>query len=277
VPVALTDPRLITSWSSLRARGMSADRIRAQLDAQRWRRWGRGIAMHNGPLSREQRWSVARVHGGPQALLTGFTAAEAVGLRGWHRDEIDLLLPRGARLSGRSPVAVRGHRVRDWDSVRRNGARGAVHYRADALLVAAGTFEAARPACGLLAAAVQQRVVTATQLSESLERALRVRHRAALRAAVADISQGSQALSEIDFVRLCRRFRLPAPQQQRLRTEPGGRRRYLDASWRRADGRFVVVEVDGALHLDQERWWDDQARQNQIVLDGAIVLRAFGV
>jgi very-short-patch-repair endonuclease len=35
----------------------------------------------------------------------------------------------------------------------------------------------------------------------------------------------------------------------------------------------VVVEVDGALHLDQQRRWDDQHRQNEIVLSDAIVLR----
>jgi very-short-patch-repair endonuclease len=88
-----------------------------------------------------------------------------------------------------------------------------------------------------------------------------------------DISQGADALSEIDFARLCRRHGLPAPQRQAVRRERSGRRRYLDASWRRRDGRLVVAEVDGALHLDQRRWWDDQARQNELVLADAVVLR----
>jgi very-short-patch-repair endonuclease len=34
-----------------------------------------------------------------------------------------------------------------------------------------------------------------------------------------------------------------------------------------------VVEIDGALHLAQSRWWEDQLRQNEIVLSGALVLR----
>jgi very-short-patch-repair endonuclease len=81
-------------------------------------------------------------------------------------------------------------------------------------------------------------------------------------------------LSEIDFVSLCRRYRLPPPQQQTLRHDSNGRRRYLDATWRRRDGRLVVVEVDGAVHLDQRRWWEDQLRQNEVTLgDDAIVLR----
>ena len=80
-------------------------------------------------------------------------------------------------------------------------------------------------------------------------------------------------MSEIDFVRLCRRHGLPEPMRQAVRVEPSGRRRYLDASWRRRDGRLVVVEVDGALHLAPKRWWDDQLRQNELALAGALVLR----
>src|SRR5699024_2097586 len=105
------------------------------------------------------------------------------------------------------------------------------------------------PACGLLAAAVQQRRCEPSALRAALGRATRTRHRRILLAAVADIEGGSEALSEIDFVRLCRRHGLPRPIQQRVRREPSGRRRYLDASWRRADGRLVVAEVDGAMHL----------------------------
>jgi hypothetical protein len=100
-----------------------------------------------------------------------------------------------------------------------------------------------------------------------------LRHRASLLVAVRDIAQGSHALSEIDFVRLCRRHNLPAPTRQALRVEPTGRRRYLDAEWRLPDGRTVAVEVDGALHRTPQRWYDDQLRQNEVVIGGTIVLR----
>jgi hypothetical protein len=147
------------------------------------------------------------------------------------------------------------------------------HAVEQALLVAASTFPAPRPACGLIAAAVQQRVVSAGAVIDALAVAVRQRHRRVLRAAAYDIAQGSNALSEIDFMALCRRFRLPPPIQQAVRREPSGRRRYLDASWRRDDGRLIVVEVDGALHLSQRRWWDDQLRQNELALSNALVLR----
>jgi hypothetical protein len=88
-----------------------------------------------------------------------------------------------------------------------------------------------------------------------------------------DIGQGAHALSEIDFARLCRRHGLPEPCRQAVRRDSNGRRRYLDAKWRRSDGRDVVAEVDGALHLIARRWWDDQLRQNELVLVGDLVLR----
>jgi hypothetical protein len=266
------DPRSIVTWTQLRRAGWTPAAIRAQLDAGRWRRWGHAIALHNGPLTPEQRWHVARIHGGPKALLTGFTAAESYGLRGWERHEVDLLVPLGARRLTTSPVPIRLHRVRDWSRVRRDRS-GPIHVRPQALVVAAASFAQPRPACGLLAAAVQQGIASVDGLNAAIEQATRARHRAQLLAAMADIGQGSQALSEIDFVRLCRRFGLPPPAQQVVRPEPDGRRRYLDASWRRRDGRLVVVEIDGALHLSQRRWWDDQARQNELVLGDAIVLR----
>ena len=82
---------------------------------------------------------------------------------------------------------------------------------------------------------MQQRKATPDVLNEALGRASRARHRRILLAAVTDIAGGSDALSEIDFVRLCRRYRLPAPAQQTVRRDSSGRRRYLDATWRRND------------------------------------------
>jgi len=261
----LSLPTTVTTWSRLLARGVSPARIRAQLAAGRWRRWGYAIVLHNGPLTKVERWYVARAHCGPGAVLTAFTATEAYGLRGWERDDVHVLARRAAHGSPRSPVPVRIHRVKDWTTARRHP-RCAVQVLHQSLCVAAATFDSPRPACGLFAAAVQQRLTTATRLATTLEHRPRQRHRAALLAAVHDIGQGSQALSEIDFVRLCRRFGLPEPFQQKVRREPSGKRRYLDAYWRRADGRLVVVEVDGAFHLGVDRWWDDQLRQNVITL-----------
>jgi hypothetical protein len=148
-----------------------------------------------------------------------------------------------------------------------------LHRLAPALVLAASSFKTTRPACGLLAAAVQQRLTTGGELTTAVLAASRTRHRASLLAALTDIAQGAQALSEIDFVRLCRRYRLPEPLRQAVRIEPNGRRRYLDVEWRLPDGRIVAAEVDGALHLTPQRWYDDQLRQNEMVIGGTLVLR----
>jgi hypothetical protein len=106
-----------------------------------------------------------------------------------------------------------------------------------------------------------------------VQRHSRVRHHAALKLAVADIAQGAEALSEIDFVGLCRRSGLPVPTLQAVRIDGSGRRRYVDAEWTSRSGRRVVAEVDGALHLAPRRWWNDQLRQNELMLTGDLVLR----
>ena len=229
------------------------------------------MVLHGGPLTQEERRDVALVNCGDRALLTAFTAAELHGLRGWERPTIHLLLPAGARV--RSVAApVRLHYAGDWARVDSHPGQR-LHRCAAALVVAASTFADPRPACGILAAGVQQRLVTANQVRAALEQAPRARHRRFMGAAIDDIAQGAHAMSEIDLVRLCRRAGLPAPTRQALRVEPSGRRRYLDAEWTRADGRRVVVEVDGALHLSPRNWWDDQLRQNELVIANDIVLR----
>lgn len=181
-----------------------------------------------------------------------------------------VLAPIGTRERGGSPVPTVLHRYRT--PVRRKPGRR-IEYLPDALIRAAASLDRPRSACGLLAAAVQQRRTTPEALTEALDRATRARHRRVLRAAVVDIVGGSDALSEIDFIRMCRRHQLPAPEQQTVRRDSRGRRRYLDATWRRRDGRLVVAEVDGALHLVAGRWWADQLRQNEIALADALVLR----
>ena len=115
--------------------------------------------------------------------------------------------------------------------------------------------------------------MTAAALRDALEFAPRVRHRHLLLAAVDDIEQGAHALSEIDMARLCRRHGLPEPVRQAVRVEPSGRRRYLDVEWTTQNGRSVVAEIDGALHLAPARWWDDSLRQNELVIAGSVVLR----
>lgn len=58
-----------------------------------------------------------------------------------------------------------------------------------------------------------------------------------------------------------------------MRTDRFARRRYLDAMWKLPEGRTVVVEIDGAVHLLAATYWDDMQRQNELVLSGDTGLR----
>lgn len=260
----------VASRRELLQLGCTDSQIAARLAAGRWCRIGRAIVTHNGPLSTRQRWRVALLNCGPHAVLTAFTALEALGLCDWERGTVHVLAPAG--VARPQLDRLRLHRTcrpyrNDVLPVRR------CHKAGPAAVLAASTFRAARPAIGLLAAAVQQRLASAGELRSALARASRTRHRAALIAAVGDIEMGAQALSEIDFAKLCRRAGLPQPIRQAVRMEANGRRRYLDAEWRLADGRRVAAEVDGAVHLAPRAWFDDQLRQNELVLAGTVVLR----
>lgn len=260
----------VGSRDQLTRLGIREKQVAAQLAADRWRRIGTAIVLHNGTLTTSQREQVAVINCGPRAVLTSFSAVARWGLHGWQRDDVHVLAP-GGTIRPRLPGLVL-HRTRDWERAEIAANRG-LHRLAPALLLAAASFASARPGCGLLAASVQQRLLSPNDLHWALAQAPRVRHRRFLVHAVQDIAQGAQALSEIDFIRLCRRYGLPLPTHQAVRTEPSGRRRYLDVEWRLPDGRVVAVEVDGALHLTPQRWVGDQLRQNEVVLGGTVVLR----
>ena len=229
-------PHAVFTRSQLLQLGCSPAQLVAALDAGRWQRWGRAIVAHNGPPTRDQAWQAALINCGPRAVLTSFTALESLGLAGWTRAEIHVLAPAGVPQPRVPGLAIRLHRCATWNRVELHPACRC-HRLAAATVVAASSFGSARPACGLFAATVQQRLARPAELRAAVVAASRTRHRHALLAAVDDIAMGAQALSEIDFARLCRRHRLPQPVLQQVRVEPRGRRRYLDAEWRLPGGR----------------------------------------
>ena len=65
-------------------------------------------------------------------------------------------------------------------------------------------------------------------------------------------------------------FNLPVPDRQVPRRDQQGRRRWLDACWEQAR---LVVEIDGAAHIDVLTYWDDMDRGNDLTLDHYRVMR----
>jgi very-short-patch-repair endonuclease len=72
---------------------------------------------------------------------------------------------------------------------------------------------------------------------------------------------------------MCREAGLVEPTRQVVRIDKEGRRRYLDCVWVRADGRVVVLEIDGSFHAEVVAWWKDMRRERAVVIAGDTVLR----
>jgi hypothetical protein len=265
----------VCTRDQLRALGISTDRIRNALRSGRWQACGpRVVVLHSGPLSETQLWWAAVLGtGDPQCALAGLTAARVHGLRGFETDVVHVVVRRDTRV-----CPVPGVRVH---VSRRFSAAADVHpthrppmvRRERAVLDAAVWSPRPRLACALVAAAVQQRLTTATRLRAELLAAGSVRHRRILLAVLGDIEGGAHSLSEIDFGPLCRGAGLPPPVRQAVRTDRFGRRRYLDAVLRRRDGTTFAVEVDGAVHLLARSYWEDMDRGNELVIAGERLLR----
>jgi hypothetical protein len=198
-------------------------------------------------------------------------------LRPAHRrdaDCIEILVPKGHVVPVGLGISVKIHQSRRFSAADLHPGRRLPQVRIDrALIDAAAWSRSPRTACGLLAAGVQQRVTTASRLGAELQAAGAIRHRRLLARALIDIEGGAQAMSEIDFLRFCRRNGLPRPTLQAVRLDPQGRRRYLDATFARPGARPLRVEIDGALHLVVRKYWDDMFRGNELVIGRESVLR----
>jgi len=252
--------------------------VRWRLESGRWQRPCRGIVVtHSGPLSSGQRLWVVVLAAGRQAALAGLTAARLEGLTGFDDGRIHVVVPASRLVRAELPDVVAVHRSRLFGPGDVHPARQPPRTRMPrSILDAASWMRTENGARAILAAGVQQRLVRAEDLTAELARRPRGPRRALIRATVADITDGAQALSELDFGRLTRRYGLPEPSRQVLRREPSGRARWLDAYWERAR---VVAEVDGLWHMDAAAWWADMRRDNELTVSGYRVLRfpAFAV
>jgi len=261
----------IVSRRQLRALGVERWHVRDQVRAGRWRVIGsRVVVLHGGELTERQHDWVAVLHAGPTAALARRSALAAAGLRGWPAEAVHVVVAKGVRVPPLPGLVV--HQSRDQGEVDWRRSPPRVRVERAAVDAASATSEP-RMGCALMAAVVQQRLTTPARLQVALLTARCARHRRVLLAVLADIEGGAHALSEIDFVALCRRSGLPVPFQQVIRTDRYGKRRYLDALWRLPDGSTLVVEIDGALHLLARTYWDDMDRQNELVLSGDRILR----
>ena len=259
---------VLTVPSAVRYLGRSA--VRWRLASGRWRLVGtRVLVAQSGPLTEKQRLWASVLAAGDGAVLAGLTAARLDGLAGFEDRRTYLLIPSSRHMIRPLPGAV-VHRSRLLGPADVHPTRLPPRTRLGRSLVDAAAWAATdRLACAILAAGVQQRLIRASDRIRVVEHCPRVRRRALMGATLADVAGGAEALSELDFCDLVRRFGLPEPDRQFERLDGEGRR-WLDAVWEWAR---LVAEIDGRWHMDARAWWADMQRDNELTIDGYRVLR----
>ena len=248
--------------------------VTAHLDAQRWRRLNeRVICLHNGPLTRRQQLWAVLLSASPLAALGGLSVLELNLIRGFTTSAVHLLIPQGTRFLGVPGVDVHLHPCRRFpaDDIRLlNDLRTTLPARAvvDAACWTADQMTAVR----ILVAGVQQLRIYPSLLKDELLARKTSRHRRLLLLLCNDLEGGAEALSEVEFLAFCRRHGFPRPTLQ-VRVDSGGRRRYLDATFRRPDGSTFGVEIDGGIHLQLKVKARDDLKDNYAKLARRLVLR----
>ncbi len=252
----LTDD--VVSRTELLAGGIDRFAVDRELSHGRWTEYGRhAIALHRGPLTERGLWRVALHEVGSGGALDGVTALRAAGLTGF-QDSIVVSVRHGWQ-----PVRLKGvivHELRGWrdEDVVDAGLRQV--QTALAAVRAAAWARSDRQAALLLVMVAQQRIAQGSAMLEQLPRFTRLRRRRLISAVLGDITDGVQALGELDFARECRRRGLPTPSRQVVRRGPHGRV-YLDVYF---DEYGVIVEIEGAHHDAVDNAVDDALRQNAL-------------
>lgn len=244
--------------------------VKAELRAGRWQRTGRQtVVTHNGPLDASAFRTVAVSEAGPRAALDGVSSLQHHGVDALTDELIHVIVPKGASLRRR----IRGVRVHESrrfheaDVLLRHGVRCV--RPATAAVHAALWARSDREAMYMLVLAVQNKLVTPSQLGEAVQQVRRHGRRRLLARTVVDLAGGVRALGELDVANSLRRRGLPEPARQVVRRRPSGTE-YLDC---RFDGYDVVLEIDGAQHDDPEHRLADLLRDLMLIAEGDCVVR----
>jgi hypothetical protein len=252
---------------------LDADRVRNQVSAHRWVvHTPRVIGTTTGAMTWEQRCWMAVLHAGPRSLLGGLSAAEWRGLVGWHREMITVLVDD--ELSFEPVEGVRFFRCRRPFDLLRSPRPGLATVQLEpALLLWAGYQAEVRPAHAVLAASVQQRLTTPERLLDRVDQLHPLRRAKGFKRTLGDVREGAHSGAELDVRRLCRRYGLRLPDRQRPRTDRSGKQRWTDCEWDLADGSVLVLEVDGAFHLEVTQWSADIKRSRALTTRRRTVVR----
>lgn len=234
----------------------------------RWKRYGRVVVLHNGPLTPEQFLWVALLRSPRGVVLGGLTAGVRRGLKVAPPHRPELLVPAAGPLPHLQGVDVARTRLLTARDVHPTAQPPQLRL-SRAILDRASRLDGADEVRALLCAAVQQRRVRAQELREVTFRLGPIRHRSLLLRTLDDVEAGAHSVRELQFLRLVRRAGLPLPEHQVVRQHQGGRH-YLDVAW---ESYALHAEIDGLGHLLVGSWAADVDRSNELALGSRVEIR----
>lgn len=265
--IALRDHGGVLSRAQLTALGVGRGLVARLVRDRRWALHGRHtVAVHCGEIELAATFWRAVHEVGGSALVDGTSSLIAHGLTGLSEDRVHVsvhMLKRSPEVEG---VVVHKVSRRLPDDVAPTGLPRTPP--ALAALRAAQWAVSDRQAALFLTMPVQQRLTSGEELREAHQSYLGRRRRALVGTLIEDISDGAQALGELDFAALCRGRGLPEPERQVVVRGRNGRV-YLDVRWREG----LVVEIDGSQHFEGLAPVQDMLRQNEVSMRGDLVLR----
>jgi hypothetical protein len=262
----------LLSHRQLRQTGVSRGEIRHHVRVGRWAvRSGEVVSTTTGPLSREQSLWLGVLHGGPTAMVAGLSATEHRGLQRWTREEITIAVSNP--MSFDPLPGYRFFRTRRPFGLLLGPGILPVCRLEPAVLMFAAHEPHLRTALGAVTATVQQRLTTPDALVGWIDRLAPLRRSRDLRHLLGDVAAGAHSMAEVDLRTACRTYGVQPPRSQRRRTDNRGRRRWTDAEWLLADGRVLVLEVDGGWHDDPVQATLDRRRSRQLTTSTRVVVQ----
>jgi hypothetical protein len=258
----------VASLVQLREAGLSYDQVRWRIQTGRWQSLLRGVVvLHSGPPTPRQWQWAAVLWAGEESALCAATAAELNGLRGYAESRIHVCVPSHQRPRSTSGIVVhRSATLRADELVPYRSPRRVCAERA--LIEVAVSKLRSDDACAVLAAGVQQDLVTADELLERVKANRHLRHREELLYALADIAGGSESHAELLAIRLIRRARLPEPRRQ-ASVVVEGVPKIVDLYW---DDFDAGAEILGGFHREVAQWWKDVRRNAEIQTTGTMLI-----
>jgi hypothetical protein len=248
-------------------------RVRNETKARRWvERTPRVISTTTGVLTLEQMEWLAVLHAGPRSLLANMSAAARLGLKGWERSWVSVMVDD--ELSFEPVEGVRFFRSRRPFDLLRSPRPGIPVCRLEpAVLLWAGYQAPNKAAHAVVAAAIQQRLSTPALMAGWVDALRPLRRARALKRTIGFVAAGAHSGAELELGRLRRRFGIRPPDRQRRRKDRTGRVRWTDAEWDLPDGTVIALEIDGAFHMDVLQAADDAKRSRRLTTRTRIVVR----